>query len=188
MLSKLIIAAFACAYLSSPAFAQEGSARQMLQRIASLEGEWEGVYEWSGARSGGGELRVMYQVTGLGSAVIETMIQDGRASMSTVYHVDGDDLRMTHYCASQKQSRLRAGPEHLANGAARFEFVDVTNADSSRPGYVTGFSMRIESPDRLTNQFVFEGGAPRSFETITLRRVSSGPASGRQGAVEEHRH
>ena len=173
MLRRLFAAALAFSSVASPAAAQESAAKQMLHRLASLEGEWEGTYSWSGARSGGGDLKVVYQVTGMGSAVIETMIQGGHPTMSSVYHLDGADLRMTHYCATQKQSRLRAQPAKITNNSAAFSFVDVTNADPARPGYVTGFDTRIGDDGQVVNHFIFEGGAPRSLETIILRRVKS---------------
>jgi hypothetical protein len=190
MFAKLLLGATASLFIASSALAQDTPASRMLTRIASLEGEWEGSYQWSGARSGGGDLRVVYQVTGMGSAVIETMIQGGRNSMSSVYHLDGADLRMTHYCATRKQSRLRATPDRISANVATFNFVDVTNADPARPGYVTGFDMTVVDDDHIINHFIFEGGAPQATETITLHRVSRAhqqpPAA--QNGSDTHQH
>ena len=188
--TMIALMAMMAVMFASPAFAQETVASRMLQRIVSLEGEWEGAYQWSGARSGGGTLRVIYQVTGMGSAVIETMVQGGRNSMSTVYHLDGADLRMTHYCATRKQSRLRAIPARINDHSATFDFVDVTNADPAHPGYVTGFDISIIDDNDIVNHFVFEGGVPRSIETITLHRVSHSeeraPAAQDGGSMHQH--
>ena len=92
--------------LVSPAAAEDDP---VLDRLGSLAGTWDGEFTWSGARSGGGELDVEYYLTGGGSAVVENHVGPGGAYMTSVYHRDGDDLRLTHYCAAKNQPRMKAG-------------------------------------------------------------------------------
>jgi len=73
-----------------------------------------------------------YHVTGNGSAVIEELIVDGKPSMTSAYHLDKDDLRMTHYCAAANQPRLKASSIDLSKNLIRFDFVDITNLASPR--------------------------------------------------------
>jgi hypothetical protein len=47
-------------------------------------------------------------LTGNGSALVESLIMGGVPTMTTVYHLDEADLRMTHYCGAKNQPRLKA--------------------------------------------------------------------------------
>src|SRR5690349_10968694 len=84
---------------ATPSDAAGAPGPRMFERMKALTGEWEGTYDWSQGRTGGGPLRVSYFVTGAGSALVESLIQGGVTTMTTVYHLDGPQLRMTHYCA-----------------------------------------------------------------------------------------
>ena len=54
-----------------------------------------------------GEESVVYKLTGAGSALVETQFPGTGHEMVSVYHLDGDDLRMTHYCAAGNQPRVK---------------------------------------------------------------------------------
>jgi hypothetical protein len=47
--------------------------------------------------------------------------------MVTVYHQDGQDLRMTHYCSAKNQPRMKASSVSPDGNVVSFEFVDATN-------------------------------------------------------------
>src|SRR5215469_14422513 len=111
---------------ATPADTQEDAGPRMFERMKALGGEWEGTFEWSHGRTGSGPLRVTYSLTGAGSALVETILQGGVPTMTTVYHLDGSDLRMTHYCAARNQPRLKAVRIDDVRGSAEFTLVDVT--------------------------------------------------------------
>ncbi|RPH69825.1 MAG: hypothetical protein EHM78_13755 [Myxococcaceae bacterium] len=95
--------------------------------------------------------------------------------MTTVYHLDGADLRMTHYCAARNQPRLRAVRFDEAQGSAEFTLVDVTGVGPKNPGHVQGFFVRLLDSDRLNLRFTFGGGSgPGGVENILVRRVRQG--------------
>ncbi len=75
--------------------------------LKALVGDWQGSYEWLG-KNRKGPINARYYLTGNGTAVVEDLIVDGNANMTTVYHLDGADLRATHYCAAGNQPRLKA--------------------------------------------------------------------------------
>lgn len=161
---------------ATPSDVVEAPAPRMFERMKALAGEWEGTYEWSQGRSGGGPLRVSYFLTGAGSALVESLIQGGVTTMTTVYHLDGTQLRMTHYCAARNQPRLKAVRVDDAAGSAEFTLVDVTGVGSKNPGYVEGFLIELLDGDRLHLRFTFGGGPGRSgVENIVVRRVRSTP-------------
>ena len=163
--------------------APDSAGARMFERMRSLVGNWEGTLEWSGARSETGKLRVTYHLTGGGSALVEDLLMSETdiPTMTTVYHLDGSDLRMTHYCAAMNQPRLKAAVVDDATGTASFAFVDVTNA-GAHPRYVDGFSIHMIDSDHLNLKFEFQfGGASpkRATENIVLHRVKGATPEGK---------
>ena len=142
-----------------------------LQRLRSLQGEWKGTVVWTGARTDTGEMGVSYRLTGNGSAVVEDLLSDGRPTMTTVYHLDGNDLRMTHYCGAGNQPRLKAKQIDLARNAIAFEFVDATNLAGPDAPHVHGFRIHLVDPDHLELEFDFLAQGKLAVEHITVARV-----------------
>jgi len=68
--------------------AQEGGGAAALAQLRGLGGEWEGSFEWTGARSATGRISATYSETGNGSAVVENLAVNGVPSMTSVYHLD----------------------------------------------------------------------------------------------------
>jgi hypothetical protein len=176
MHSRIAAVMFLLGSACAAASPQGDESARMLQRIAALAGHWSGTFQWSGARASTGRLDASYEVTGNGSAVVEHLRMGGKPFMTTVYHLDGPQLRMTHFCAAGNQPRLRADAVNAAEGHARFEWIDVTNAGPANGGHVEEFSIRILGDDRLELEFVFEGSGPRAIETIKLERVEAAGA------------
>jgi hypothetical protein len=163
--------------LSGLASAQTPADRT-LARLRGLAGEWEGTLEWSGARTGSGKLKAVYHVSGYDSTVVEDLIMgsDAAPSMMSVYHLDGADLRMTHYCGAGNQPRLKASRIDEEKGVVQFAFVDATNL-AARPAHVEAVELRFPAADRLVIEFTFTGGGQKSLEHIELQRTRrEGPA------------
>ena len=152
---------------------QSSSGAEALAKLRTLAGEWAGPVEWSGARTDRGTMNVTYYVTGNGTAIVENLSTGGDPAMTSVYHLDGADLRMTHYCGVGNQPRLKASKIDLAHGAVDFSFVDATNLRSPDAPHVYGVEMRFLSADHLILTFLFEGGRKQSRERIDLKRVGA---------------
>jgi hypothetical protein len=143
----------------------------MLEKLRGLAGEWTGTVQWSGARTDSGTMKAKYSVISYGSAVVEALGDGGDPAMTSVYHLDGADLRMTHFCGAQNQPRLKADRIDPERGEVDFAFVDVTNLASPEAGHVTGCQIRLLASDRMVLTFVFEAGPKKSVERIELQRV-----------------
>jgi len=152
--------------------AQPSAASKTFERIRGLSGDWEGSLEWSGARSGTGRVRATYRETGFGSAVVEDLIMDEGSvpSMTSVYHLDGSDLRMTHFCGAANQPRLKASGIDEGQGIVQFSFVDATGL-AEHPAHVVAFEMRFLPGGRLALLFTFDAAGKRSVEHIELERA-----------------
>jgi hypothetical protein len=141
-----------------------------LARLRGLAGEWHGSFEWTGARTDKGEMSASYYVTGRGATVVENLSTDGSPMMTSTYHLDGADLRVTHFCAAQNQPRLKAEHIDVEGGAIDFAFVDITNLKSPDAPHVVSISLRLVDDDTLTIRFGFVGGGKKSEELISLER------------------
>jgi len=158
-------------YWSVVSMAGETGATAALEKLRGLAGDWEGTVEWTGARTSHGAMNAKYYTTGNGSAVVEDLITDGTPVMTSVYHLDGPDLRMTHYCGAQNQPRLKANRIALDEGALDFGFVDITNLKSPDAPHVVGTEMRLLAPDHITVTFLFDAAGKQSRERIDLKRA-----------------
>jgi hypothetical protein len=70
-------------------------ANAAFDKLRGLSGDWEGTVAWSGQPPE--KVGAHYYTTGNGSAVVENLTND----MTSVYYLDGTDLRMTHFCAAR---------------------------------------------------------------------------------------
>jgi hypothetical protein len=139
--------------------------------IKNLIGEWQGTFKWSGGRTTEGQMNARYYLTGNGTAVVEDLINEGNIIMTSIYHLDGTDLRVTHYCAVGNQPRLKAGPFNSENKSVSFQFVDITNLTGPDAAHVKGIELRFTNIDKVTILFTFTMSGIDSFEQIDLSRT-----------------
>ena len=71
--------------------------------------------------------------------------------MVSVYHLDGDDLRMTHYCAARNQPRVKldranSTPDHLI-----FVFDGGTNLDPQKDMHIHGLQITFHEDGKVTS-------------------------------------
>jgi hypothetical protein len=90
--------------------------------------------------------------------------------MTSVYHLDGADLRLTHFCGAQNQPRLKASAIDPESGQITFSFVDITNLSSPTAGHVQGLEVRFLAADHITLRFRFTGDGKESDELVDLKR------------------
>jgi hypothetical protein len=172
-IALFVVASLAFAPLGA---ADESTGARALNQLKTLAGNWDGTFEWTGARTANGAIKATYYTTGNGSAMVENLIMENAPVMTSVYHLDGADLRMTHFCAAQNQPRLKARQIDLAKGIIDFDFVDITNLRAPDAPHVRGLEMRLIDPNHLTITFLFQSGDKESRENIDLKRVETKPS------------
>lgn len=119
-------------------------AKEGLETLKALEGEWidlDGVFGTKGA------VAVTYKVTSGGHTVVETFPVNSGQDMVTVYHLDGNDLVLTHYCSSGNQPRMRS--EGLDGGALIFDFDGGSNVDPARTSHMHAVKIEFVSADEV---------------------------------------
>ena len=120
-----------------------------LERFKSLAGDW--VAAEDGDMTKKGDLVARYAVTAAGSAVVETIFPGSPHEMVTVYHADGPDLVLTHYCMEGNQPRMRA----KAARGSRFDFAfdGGTNIDPKRDRHMNSATIELLSPDEIRTEW-----------------------------------
>ena len=119
------------------------------ERFKALAGEW--VAAEDGEMSKKGDLVARYSLTAAGTAVVETVFPGSPHEMVTVYHADGPDLVLTHYCMEGNQPRMRA---RKAGGSRfDFEFDGGTNIDPSCDRHMHSASLELIGDDEIRTEW-----------------------------------
>ncbi len=141
------------------------TAAPRLDLLKKLAGEWVGV-----EGDGGSPITVTYKVTAAGSAVVETLFPGMPHEMVTVYHQDGKDLVLTHYCAAGNQPHLRA--ELGADGRTLvFKFVSCTNMKSPNDMHMHEGRLTIADEDHIQSEWTgYVNGKPGHKARFNLTR------------------
>lgn len=123
-----------------------------LDKLKALQGEWMGRDE-----NGKPMTAAVFTVTSNGSAVREVMFPGTAHEMTNLYHMDGGELVVTHYCAMGNQPTMRSyevtgssislRPDSVRNlrsegemymGGLKITFVDTNTIQQAWTSYVKG--------------------------------------------------
>ena len=144
------------------------NAEQALERLKKLAGDWQYVSAPDAASKDQTVLR--YRVIGGGSAVVETIFPGGDMEMATVYHRDGDQLVLTHYCCCGNQPRMRATGTGDKDEIA-FELTGGTNLNPEKDMHMHSFRLRFVDADHLHSECqIFAKGKPADKHSLDLVR------------------
>ena len=145
---------------AEPAGAGSGpaAASAPFERLKNLAGEW--VAAEDGEMFKKGDVVSRYAVTASGSAVVETVFPGSPHEMVTVYHADGPDLVLTHYCMEGNQPRMRA---KNPKGSSRLDFAydGGTGIDPKKDRHMNSATIDFVGPDELSTVWTeIEAGKP----------------------------
>jgi hypothetical protein len=101
--------------------------RSAFERLKALAGTWSGKAQHGDQ---GGDVTVVYKVTAGGNAVEETLFAGTPHEMVTVYHMDANDVVLTHYCTSGNAPRMKLLPPTDPN-VLLFDFTGGSNMKES---------------------------------------------------------
>ncbi len=133
------------------AFAHTKQVDSAFERFKGLAGDWEIVSTKDESQHG--KIASRYHLTAGGNAVVETVFPGEEMEMVTVYHRDGDQLMLTHYCHLGNQPRMRTKSID-DNGELVFHFA---GGGESGPGARTRTCMARESASSMRTIFIPNG-------------------------------
>jgi hypothetical protein len=148
----LIVSVLVPASAMSQQARSEGKTKSgaVFKQLSALVGDWEGVQD-------GVPIKVMYTLTGDGSALMEYMKpgDSPTGAMVTMFTVDGDHLIATHYCAAGNQPQMVAGiPANLEQGVT-FYLVRVTGMKTPDDWHNTGLTFMQDDKDHITQRWTY---------------------------------
>ncbi len=142
--------------LPTPAPAPPGSGAAAFEKLKTLAGDWVEVEPKMGPA---GHVAESYRLTGAGSALVSTLAGGTPHEMVSVYHRDGNDLVMTHYCAAQNQPRMRA--KTVTGNVIALDFDGGTNVDPAKDMHIHAVKIEILGPDEIRETWIgWKGGKP----------------------------
>jgi len=157
MLACVLAGVLSCVLATQSAFCGEKPADSdktqlsaAFDRLLALAGEWEEQTPKDPATKG--TTVVQYRLTGGGTAVAETIFPGTKIEMMSVYHRNGDELLMTHYCCVGNQPRFRAKIGKDKNELI-FEFVGGSNLDPAKDMHIHGGVIRFADADHIRSEW-----------------------------------
>jgi hypothetical protein len=154
-------------------------AKAAFKRIKTLAGTWKSQTPDENKADHGkakeeehkGEKPVIYKVTGAGSALVETQFPGSDHEMVSVYHLDGDDLRMTHYCAAGNQPRVKLDRANSKPDELIFVFDGGTNLDPAKDMHIHGVKITFHEDGKVTSAWEsYAGGKKGMTMTFNMTR------------------
>lgn len=125
-----------------PVTAQNDSRFEMLQR---LEGEW--------IQEGEDKVSLAYRVSSGGSTIVETLFGGTEYEMITMYHKNGDDLVMTHYCSEGNQPTMKA-EKRFHDKSLAFQCSHVSNVETHDERHMHALNLTFLDDDHLSHEWI----------------------------------
>src|SRR5262245_17904198 len=145
--------------------AAKGDANPALERLKKLAGEWVAVDDKGKPTD---TVVSVFKVTASGSAVTETIFPGQAYEMVSVYHRDGKDLVMTHYCALGNQPRLKLDPKGQ-EGEFKFLFAGGTNIDPAKDMHMHEGTIAVVDDNTIKWSWVgYTDGKPAKDHNVSM--------------------
>jgi len=142
-------------------------AAQAFARLKGLAGTWD-------VKTPDGDGVITYRVGSADSVLVEELFPGTPHEMMTVYHMDGDDLVATHYCAAGNQPRFRLERDGGSADSYHFAFTGGSNMKPT-DGHIHEGTIRLIDHDHAESEWVFwKDGRPQDAMTFTMTRRSGG--------------
>jgi hypothetical protein len=144
-----------------------GNGTEAFEKLKGLVGHWE----TDKTNMNKGTLDV--ELTSGGTAVMEKfrMVEDGKpVEMVTLYYLDGDQVRLTHYCMAGNQPTMR-GTYSPESKAITFDFLSATNMKSADDGHMHHAVYTFIDNDHFKTTWTFQKNQKDTFtEDMTYVR------------------
>jgi hypothetical protein len=137
----------------APANADEKAASAASQRFEALKklaGDWVEVGKDGKPTD---KIVTSFRVIAAGSVIAETVYPGTDHEMATMYHLDGPDLLLTHYCTFGNQPRMRAEPGENAEKIV-FKYIGATNLKSKDEQHMDQATLAFDGKDHFQTEWI----------------------------------
>jgi hypothetical protein len=136
------------------------------ETMKSLAGTWEG----SIMTKDGPPATVTYELTSNKTVVMETLFGGTDHEMRSLYHMDRNDLVISHYCAVGNQPRMRLAKTSTASELV-FDFDGGMNLDPAKDMHVHSGRVRLVDADHIETEWTaYQGGKQVGAHKFFLTR------------------
>ena len=155
--------------------ASDLTAEQAFERLKALAGTWEGSASAEGAEAeaeaeASGLVVHEFDVSANGHVLMERMGPDTEYEMVNMYHLDGADLVLTHYCSAGNQPRMRLDAGSSTLDRLVFDFDGGTNLETT-PSHIHSAEIRLDGKDKIDSAWKsHDGGKEAATMTFHLKR------------------
>jgi hypothetical protein len=167
-LSTAVLLAFAWGVGADEKQAAKDTAKAAVERLKKLEGTWVAAGKDGKATD---QVISVFKVTAAGSAVTETIFPGQGHEMVTVYHLDGPDLVLTHYCALGNQPRMKLDPKSPKDELV-FTFAGGSNIDPAKDMHMHEGSIKFLDDDRIEWKWGgYQDGKPADTHKVAMTLI-----------------
>ena len=163
-----VLAILAVGAISGSSAMAAGNGAEAFEKMKALVGDWQTE------SSVNGKATLHIELTSGGTALLEKFhMEDNEkpVEMITLYYVDGDQLKLTHYCMAGNQPTM-AGLYDPATKTIKFNFVSVSNLKSPDAGHMHHALYTLVDNDHFKTNWTFRKEQKDSFtEDATYVRV-----------------
>jgi hypothetical protein len=145
-----------------------GNGVAAFEQLKSLAGHWETD------KSNMNRATLDLELTSGGTAVLEKfrMVEDGKpVEMITLYYLDGDQIKLTHYCMAGNQPTMR-GSYAPESKTLKFELESITNLKTADTGHMHHATYTFIDNDHFKTTWTFRKEQKDAFtEDVTYVRA-----------------
>lgn len=146
--------------------------KAVLGRLSMLDGDWQFIDEAGNDVEG---LTCSFDFSSNNSVVREIMFPGGDGEMTNLYHLDGEKIICTHYCAAGNQPRMVAsGIQTDHNGTSiDFKLESISNLRPEHDHYMGGLKLVFTDDDTLEQHWtnLTQNGEVAGEVVFIMKRV-----------------
>ncbi|MDY7094450.1 MAG: hypothetical protein SX243_15875, partial [Acidobacteriota bacterium] len=155
---------------------QHPTAEQAFERLKNLAGTWNGEAAGEGRAEeeevDGFTVSHTFQVSANDSVVMETMNPGTDHEMINMYHRDGEDLVLTHYCAGGNQPTMKMDRAKSSADDYVFEFTGGTNLDPAVDPHIHAGGLKFVDDDQIESRWIsHQNGEQAGVMVFHLQRA-----------------
>jgi hypothetical protein len=151
-----------------PANAGPGGGAEAFEKLKSLVGHWETD------KTNMNKATLDLELTSGGTAVLEKfhMVEGGKpVEMTTLYYLDGGEVKLTHYCMAGNQPTMR-GTYAPETKTLKFELVSISNLKTADDGHMHHATYTFIDNDHFKTTWTFRKDQKDAFtEDVTYVRT-----------------